>query len=62
MKVIVVENYQQIGQQGAQIIAGVIKNNPNVISITGNTLTAKAIGEAIITATQHDGTVLRSLE
>lgn len=30
-------------------------SNPNVISITGNTLTAKAIGEAIITATQHDG-------
>ena len=31
MKVIVVENYQQIGQQGAQIIAGVIKNNPNAV-------------------------------
>ena len=31
MKVIVVENYQQIGQLGAQIIAGVIKNNPNAV-------------------------------
>ena len=31
MKVIVVENYQQIGQQGAQIIAEVIKNNPNAV-------------------------------
>lgn len=31
MKVIVVENYQQIGQQGAKIIAGVIKNNPNAV-------------------------------
>ena len=31
MKVIVVENYQQIGQQCAQIIAGVIKNNPNAV-------------------------------
>ncbi|MBQ9125169.1 MAG: glucosamine-6-phosphate deaminase [Clostridia bacterium] len=31
MKVIVVENYQQIGQQGAQIIAGVIKNSPNAV-------------------------------
>ena len=31
MKVIVVENYQQIGQFGAQIIAGVIKNNPNAV-------------------------------
>ena len=31
MKVIVVENYQQIGQQGAQIIADVIKNNPNAV-------------------------------
>ena len=31
MKVIVVENYQQIGQHGAQIIAGVIKNNPNAV-------------------------------
>ena len=31
MKVIVVENYQQIGQQGAQIIADVIKNNANAV-------------------------------
>ena len=31
MKVIVVENYQQIGQQGAQIIADVIRNNPNAV-------------------------------
>lgn len=31
MKVIVVENYQQIAQLGAQIIAGVIKNNPNAV-------------------------------
>lgn len=31
MNVIVVENYQQIGQLGAQIIAGVIKNNPNAV-------------------------------
>ncbi|MBQ2894511.1 MAG: glucosamine-6-phosphate deaminase [Clostridia bacterium] len=31
MKVIVVENYQQIGQLGAQIIADVIKNNPNAV-------------------------------
>lgn len=31
MKVIVVENYQQIAQLGAQIIAGVIKNNPNTV-------------------------------
>ena len=31
MKVIVVENYQQIGQLGAQIIAEVIKNNPNAV-------------------------------
>lgn len=31
MKVIVVENYQQIGQHGAQIIAGVIKNNANTV-------------------------------
>ena len=30
-------------------------SNPNVISVSGNTLTAKAIGEAVITATQYDG-------
>ena len=31
MKVIVVENYQQIGVCGAQIIADTIKNNPNAV-------------------------------
>ncbi len=31
MKVIVVENYQQIGEQGARVIADVIKNNPNAV-------------------------------
>ncbi len=31
MKVIIVENYQQISENGAQIIADVIKNNPNAV-------------------------------
>lgn len=31
MKVIVVENYQQIGRRGAEIIADVVQNNPNAV-------------------------------
>lgn len=31
MKVIIVENYQQISENGAQIIADVVKNNPNAV-------------------------------
>lgn len=31
MKVIVVENYQQISENGAQIIADVVKNNPHAV-------------------------------
>lgn len=31
MKVIVVENYQQISEKGAQIIADVVKSNPNAV-------------------------------
>lgn len=31
MKVIVVENYQQIGSRGAEIIADVIQSNPNAV-------------------------------